>query len=239
MKKRDIGWAVSFIYIGYLFIGQIPELKKIPIFSTTSVSVFLLVSYLITSFLLWKGKKTLIFFIVAALTGSLFEFLSLKTGIPFGHYYYTKLLGPLIGPIPLFIPLLWASLSFYAFQAGKKFAMPFLLVALDLSFDPRFSSVLWVWTSKTQYFGDPWTNFVGWFITACVIAIIFSLIYPRDGGVDGRAMLFYVFFGFDNCLSDLYAGLVTPAIVSFIIFLGILITFLALRKNKKIAYTLE
>lgn len=231
MKKSDIAWTISFIYIAYIFIGQIPWLKGSAIFSTTTVSILLLIAYIITSLLLWKVGKTVVFFIVAALVGSFFEFLSLKTGIPFGHYYYTSFLGPLIGPIPLFIPVLWASLSFYAYQAGKKYAMPFLMVALDLSFDPRFSGVLWVWTSKTQYFGDPWINFVGWFITAAVISIVFSLIYSRSSSVDPRAMIFYILFGFDNCISDSYAGLRIPALISFVIFSAILITFLVLRKT--------
>jgi len=237
LEKSDIGWIVSFLYIGYIFIGQIPQLKGNAFFSTTAVSMLLLIAYLLTSLLLWKVKKTVIFFIVAALGGSFFEFLGLKTGIPFGHYYYTKFLGPLIGPIPLFIPVLWASLSFYAYQVGKKFAMPFLMVALDLSFDPRFSGVLWVWTSKTQYFGDPWTNFAGWFITAAVISIVFSLIYSKSDSIDYRAVIFYALFGYNNCISDLYAGLGTPALISFIIFSGILIIFLVLIKTGIISAT--
>lgn len=239
LKKSNVAWAVSFIYIAYLFVGQIPGLKGNELFSTTTVSIFLLIAYLITSLLLWKVKKTVVFFIVAALVGSFFEYTSLTTGIPFGHYYYTKDLGNFIGPIPLFIPLLWASLSFYAYQAGKKLAMPFLMVALDLAFDPRFSGVLWVWTSKTQYFGDPWTNFLGWFITAAVISIIFSLIYKKSGSIDPRAMLFYVLFGIDNCISDLYDGLRIPALISFIIFSIILITFYVLRKTGRISSNLD
>lgn len=235
LKTSNVAWSVSFIYIAYLFIGQIPELKGNELFSTTIVSLLLLIAYLITSLLLWKVKKTVVFFIVAAFVGTFFEYLSLTTGIPFGHYYYTMDLGSFIGPIPLFIPLLWASLSFYAYQAGKKLAMPFLMVALDLSFDPRFSGVLWVWTSKTQYFGDPWTNFLGWFITAAVISIIFSLIYRKSGSVDPRAMIFYVLFGIDNCISDLYDGLRIPALISFIILSAILITFYVLRTTGRIS----
>ena len=234
MDKTKIAWTVSFAYIAYLFVGQIPFLKNLSAFSTLNVSLLLLVSYAISTVLLMGVKQSGKFFIIAGVVGSLLELLSLRTGIPFGNYYYTVGLGPLIGPIPIFIPLLWASLSFYAYEAGKNIAMPFLLVSLDLSFDPRFSGRLWVWTSSTQYFGDPWTNFVGWFVTATIISAIFYFFKIGRGSTDIRAILFIVLFGIDNCISDLYDKLVGPAIISFLIFLIILATYMLGRKSEKI-----
>lgn len=180
---------------------------------------------MISSVVLWGTKKTLYFFVIATLVGSSFELLSLNTGIPFGHYIYTTELGPKIGQLPIFIPLLWASIGFYSMQAGGKYIMPFLMVTLDLAFDPRYSGHLWIWTSTTQYFGDPWTNFVGWLITSVFITLIFYLMSRNSDKLDLRAITFYYLFGIDNCISDIYSKLLDPAIISAIIFTS---TFLLL-----------
>jgi putative membrane protein len=182
--------------------------------------------YTITSILLWGAKKSLYFFVIASILGSAMEILSLYTGIPFGKYIYTNELGPKLGLLPIFIPLLWASLSFYALKVGGKYVMPLLMVALDLSFDPRYSGRLWIWISKTQYYGDPLSNFFGWFLTAAVIYLIFIIIYKIEGNIDIYALIFYYLFGIYNCISDLYVKLYTPALISFLVFTSILIFLL-------------
>ncbi|MGP6220448.1 carotenoid biosynthesis protein [Caldiplasma sukawensis] len=235
MKRQDIAWYISFAYIVYLFIGQIPELKSSFIFNTFLTSLLLIVVYGISSVLIIGSKKSLLFFISAALIGSVFELLSIHTGIPFGKYVYTYELGPRIEGIPVFIPFLWASLGFFSYRAGGKILMPFLMVALDLSVDPRYSGHLWIWISKTQYYGDPWTNFLGWFITSAVIIMVYHLMVKNSWHWDSRALIFYTLFGIDNCISDLYDGLRVPAMISLIIFIAIFLLFImkyTLEKNK-------
>ncbi|WP_393972173.1 carotenoid biosynthesis protein [Oxyplasma meridianum] len=212
--RKSIAWYISFSYLGYIFIGQLPLFKNLETFSTFNVSIGLLVVYIISSYLILGGRKSVYFFMIAAVVGSLFELISLNTGIPFGFYRYTNELGPMVGQLPIFIPLLWASLSFYCYIGGKKFLMPFLMVFLDLSFDPRYSGRLWIWISKTQYFGDPVTNFLGWFVTAAVISIIVSIVVKTDNRLDEKAMIFVYLFGLDNCISDVYSKLYVPAMVA-------------------------
>ena len=232
MKKSDLAWIASFIYIAYLFIGQLPILKNDAIFSSLTVSILLVIVYAISSVLIIGGKRSVYFFMIAAVVGSLLELLSLNTGIPFGKYVYTGELGPKIGQLPIFIPLLWASLSFYSYRAGGKLLMPILMVAIDLSFDPRYSGHLWIWISKTQYFGDPWSNFVGWFITAAIIIGLYSVISRGRDDIDMRAVIFFILFGIDNCISDIYDKLFIPAYISLSIFLvlGVLLTLTSIKK---------
>ncbi len=226
MNRKDYAWAISFIYIAYLFIGQVPFLKGSAYFNTLLVSLLLIIAYPLSSILLMGSKKSAYFFIIAVVISYLFELMSLNTGMPFGRYTYANELGVKIGQLPVFIPLLWASIGFYSYRAGGKYLMPFLMVALDLSFDPRYSGHLWIWISKTQYFGDPWLNFLGWFITSAVIIAIFSAVSEKSISFDIRAVIFYTLFGLDNCISDIYAKLFIPAFVSFSIFL-ILAVFLS------------
>lgn len=218
IDRKALGWNISFVYIVYAYIGQIPQLKTNPVYSTISVSLFLIIVFAISSVVISGYKKSLILFLASAFIGSAMELLSLNTGIPFGSYHYTGALGPMLGPVPLFIPLLWASLSYYSLKAGGAYGMPFVMMFLDLSFDPRFSGNLWVWTSKTQYFGDPWTNFIGWFITSSLIVIVYSIVTRTKELPDSRGITFYLLFGINNCISDLYYHLFYPALISFVVF---------------------
>lgn len=232
MKRQDIAWYISFSYIAYLFIGQVPQFKNSLIFNTFLTSVLLIVLYGISSALILGSKRSLLFFISAAIIGSFFELLSIHTGIPFGKYVYTDELGTEIGGIPVFIPLLWASLGFFSYRAGGYFLMPFLMVALDLSFDPRYSGHLWIWISKTQYYGDPWTNFLGWFITSLVIIIVYQFMVKNNWQLDFKAVIFYTLFGIDNCISDIYDNLRVPAMISLVIFIAIFL-FLSMKYIKE------
>ena len=90
MNRKDYAWVISFIYIAYLFIGQVPFLKGSEYFNPLSVSLLLIVAYAVSSILLMGSKKSANFFIIAAVIGYLFELMSLNTGMPFGRYTYTN-----------------------------------------------------------------------------------------------------------------------------------------------------
>ncbi len=217
--RRNIGWILSYIYLSYLLIGQTPLLKDTPFFSTIIVSVMFIGVYAVSSVLIIGTRNSVVFFLIAATVGSLMELLSLNTGFPFGKYFYTAELGPMVGQLPVFIPLLWASLGFYAYRAGGKYGMPFLMVFIDLALDPRLSGHLWIWISETQYFGDPITNFVGWFVTSALIILIYSLVEKNGYKVDVLAIVFYLIYGLSECISDVYAHLDLPALISACIFI--------------------
>lgn len=218
MNRATIAWGLSYAYIVYIYLALVPSLGLPPIFSVVSASVGLVVAFAVSSALLLGARKAVVLFLTAALVGFAMEALSVSTGFPFGRYFYTNALGATLGSVPVFIPLTWAALSFYALEAGGTYGMPFLMTFLDLSFDPRFSGNLWIWTSSTQYFGDPWSNFVGWLITSALIAFLYTVMVRRRETPSLRGIVFYFLFGLDSCILDLYAGLATPALVSALIF---------------------
>jgi uncharacterized membrane protein len=97
---------------------------------------------------------------------------------------------------------------------------------LDLSFDPRFSGNLWIWISNTQYFGDPWSNFIGWLITSAVIVFFYTVIARRWETPNLRGIVFYFLFGLNSSISDAHTKLVTPALVSALVFVASTVTLL-------------
>src|SRR6266480_1428916 len=106
----------------------------------------------------------------------IWEFIGVTTGIPFGQYSYTTSLSPSLLSVPLFIPLLWCALGYFCMEASDYYIMASaLMVSLDLSFDPVFSTSLhlWTWQSQGEYFGVPLSNFFGWFLASLTFFAIF------------------------------------------------------------------
>lgn len=127
-------------------------------------------------------------------------------GIPFGGYEYTSLLGLRIGPrVPALIPISWFLMALpswviarHAFGSNRaaRIALGALaLVLWDLALDPAMSSLTsyWLWHETGPYYGMPWMNLVGWFVTG--LALMGALdFFARDGAFDDlpvRLMIVY------------------------------------------------
>jgi putative membrane protein len=106
-------------------------------------------------------------------------------GIPFGGYSYTGLLGIRIGPrVPALIPLSWFLMSMPAWvvarsvfpdrqagRVGRLILGSWGLVLWDLALDPAMSFLApyWRWAETGPYYGMPWSNLLGWFVTGLVL----------------------------------------------------------------------
>lgn len=103
-------------------------------------------------------------------------------GIPFGGYGYTGLLGARLGPrVPLLIPLSWFLMALPCWVLARA-AFPgrlmtrlglgaLGLVLWDLALDPAMSALTpyWRWEETGPYYGMPWMNLAGWFVTGLVL----------------------------------------------------------------------
>lgn len=113
-------------------------------------------------------------------------------GIPFGGYSYTGLLGAKLGGrVPALIPLSWFLMAFPAWIITRA-AFPtsrlrrivvasLMLVAWDLALDPAMSwlTPYWIWSETGPYYGMPWENLLGWFVTGAVIMVALEALAPR------------------------------------------------------------
>lgn len=115
-------------------------------------------------------------------------------GIPFGGYGYTALLGTKVGGrVPALIPLSWFLMSVPAWvvarrafpgSAWRRIAVAALaLVAWDLALDPAMSFLTpyWVWEDTGPYYGMPWINLLGWFVTGAAIMAVLEALDARVG----------------------------------------------------------
>ena len=176
------------IILFLLLVGII--LKQSPL-------VYLIIAFFVIGYFSWTSWKTAwILVITGMVLGFIFEFLGTRTGIPFGWYYYDKLSLQYAG-ISLYVPIMWGIYTFEAYffvrqiTRGWKTAIltATLLVILDLALDPIMTSWnAWVWITKTEinWFGIPWTNYVGWFISSFTIVLGYLAVirYLRNAKED-------------------------------------------------------
>lgn len=144
-------------------------------------------------------KNILIFFLITWLVSHSFEALSIRTGFPFGHYVYDKLIGPRILDVPLIIMPGYFGTGYASWivahillnqydtkLSGKQifivpFVATFIMVMWDVCMDPLSSTIdsLWVWRDGGAYFGVPLQNYFGWFLVVYIIFQLFALYLAK------------------------------------------------------------
>ena len=219
--KLTVSWTIAYIYTIYVALGAIPPFRGASAFSVTAASAILVLLYIFHSFTNLRLKTALKFLGIAAVISYTWEFIGVTTSVPFGPYNYTSALGPQIGPVPIAIPLIWSALGYFCMEASDHYIIASaLMVSMDLSFDPVFSTSLhlWNWTGQTQYFGVPLSNFFGWFIASLTFFAVFYFASRRRLASSKPAIAFYYLFGLDNAIGGLVSGSVALAASSFATF---------------------
>lgn len=115
------------------------------------------------------------------------EHLGTGYGLPFGSYEYTGLLGLRAGPrVPALIPLSWFLMAMPSWVLARAATRGRLSVAIpvgaaglvlwDLALDPAMSSLApyWRWEDTGPYYGMPWLNLLGWFVTGLGLMAILA-----------------------------------------------------------------
>ncbi len=119
------------------------------------------------------------------------ELLGTTFGIPFGEYRYSPLLGAAwMERVPVVIPLSWFAMAVPAYglaraalgtRRSRWLAVALgsvLLTAWDLCLDPAMSFVTryWIWGDVGPYYGMPWLNLVGWYVTGVALMSTLALL---------------------------------------------------------------
>jgi putative membrane protein len=184
---------ISIALAGFATFGLHPELvARVPgaaksyglIYANVGhVQVWALWTVLAVFLLRHVGLKWIPAFLAVYAVSFLSEFLGTSYGIPFGGYEYSALLGPKwFDRVPWVIPLSWFTMAVPSFALARGvgaargpvarilFASA-LLVAWDLALDPAMSALTpyWIWSETGPYYGMPWMNLVGWYVTAALI----------------------------------------------------------------------
>jgi len=143
-------------------------------------------------------RQTLAFFLLSAVISWGFEELGVLTGSIYGNYYYTDMLGPKLGEVPILIPLAWFMMIYPSFIIANLIAegkaivhdsalstiirlsllSAMVMTAWDLLIDPVLSGPdyhAWIWVDGGPYYGVPAQNYGGWILTTFTIYFCFRL----------------------------------------------------------------
>ncbi|HKF52602.1 MAG TPA: carotenoid biosynthesis protein [Candidatus Acidoferrales bacterium] len=181
---------------------------------------------LIHGALLYRTRGILVFIAICLVVGNVFENLGVRTGFPYGHYYFTSLMGPKILVVPVFLGLAYVGMAYLSWclasilltsfrsslEGARVVTVPLLaaliMVAWDLAMDPIWSTVMhaWIWKRGGPYFGVPISNFFGWYLVVYIIYQSFAL-YLRNRPIASQPLppndwhlpiLFYAAFAAGN-----------------------------------------
>lgn len=222
---RFLLWGILLLYAAarslQLYSGVVPTLT-IVVLHVLPPAVFALLHGILT----YRLRGILIFMGLCLGTGFFFESMSLRTGFPFGHYYFTDVMGPKLFQLPVLLVLAYVGMGYVSWVLGlvilgytdrrisvrRVVTLPlittFIMVAWDLSMEPFWSTIAraWVWKSGGPYFGVPIGNFMGWYLTVYVFYQLFALylrkrdICPQEPSHWRLPVLFYAASACGNLL---------------------------------------
>jgi putative membrane protein len=237
-------WGLVAAYAAMTFVvtvfpGVIPVPVLIPVLTLVPVAFALLHGARRYG---WEGM--LVFLVICLVVSNALENLSILTGFPFGHYYYTGNLGPKLFLVPILIGTAYFGTGYLAWVLGTiligdirsrgsaftTFAVPFiasfLMVAWDLGMDPTNSTIRhnWIWQQGGGYFGVPFTNYLGWSLTVYVFFQLFAMyLHFRRPGSQMQA-------------DGLSASYFAPVTVMYaVIGLGVVLAYLVGVSNTSVA----
>ncbi|HSJ25946.1 MAG TPA: carotenoid biosynthesis protein [Longimicrobiales bacterium] len=162
---RFYAWSFSFFALGHVWLAM-----------------------LVLAAVLWlrAGGRWLGVFVLAYAVSLGSELAGTTWGIPFGEYGYSELLAPMwLERVPVVIPMSWffMALPSYALAAlavrspwARIVTGSVILLAWDLALDPAMSYATryWVWGESGPYYGMPWLNLLGWYVTGLVLMGVFA-----------------------------------------------------------------
>jgi putative membrane protein len=113
------------------------------------------------------------------------EAIGVASGVLFGEYYYTSVLGTKLFDVPLVIGVLWIGLVYSANQLANRlttnklvaaFTAAVFLVLMDILIEQfALFSGMWIW--KTSYI--PNYNYLTWFMVGLVCSVFFQYVAPK------------------------------------------------------------
>ena len=141
--------------------------------------------------------RTGLFFAMAAVISYLLEEAGVRTGLIYGPYHYSDLLGPKLGDVPVLIPLAWFMMIYPSWVTARALlrgvdkrgaagiaalalVAAIVMTAWDTVMDPGMAAAgKWVWERGGAYFGVPLRNYLGWLLTTFLVYCGAGLIWRQ------------------------------------------------------------
>ncbi len=199
-NDRAVQWLLAFLICLYVLASVLPfVLPRLP--SLVVISAQILVPALFVFIHGWRVygfRGMLAFTCISFAIGNIFENLGTRTGFPFGSYYFTDVMGPKLLGVPLLMGPAYLAIGYTSWLIAHVILSPVeeirprllftpllaacIAVSWDLAAEPRWSTLthFWIWQRGGVYFGAPFTNFLGWFLTNYLIFQLFGIYLSRQ-----------------------------------------------------------
>src|SRR6266511_1520101 len=194
-QMNILSWILVAVFTVVTLVWRLLPDALPPLVAIALITLLPLVFFLVHGSVNYRFRDVLVFAALALVISNIFENMSILTGFPFGHYYYTDGLGPKLFLVPILIGPAYLGTGYLSWMLARVilgameqrlpgnsiFTIPllasFIMVSWDLSFDPTASTInhSWIWQQGGNYFGVPFSNFMGWFLTVFVFFQLFAL----------------------------------------------------------------
>ncbi|MFA5946872.1 MAG: carotenoid biosynthesis protein [Patescibacteria group bacterium] len=172
-------------------------------------------------------QKNVLWFMGLLAFSLVMNVIALKTGFPYGYFWYGSGWGLAILQVPLLFvlgfPLVFAGATALANRAGVPRGLPFMLtvalvlLAVDLIVEPgAVAEGLWAFRNGGEYLNVPVANFVGILFTGSLAAFVL----PNNLRSEKAVALLLIFVALAT-LQSIRHGLIMPAIFGLLFVLAI------------------
>jgi putative membrane protein len=126
------------------------------------------------------------------------EYVGVRTGVPYGEFFYGVDLGPTVVGVPLGLPIFFVPLVMNAYllcllllgdrarvAAVRLLAVIAAVVTMDVVLDPGAVALgFWVYPNGGVFYGVPLSNYAGWILSATVAVVALDWGYDHEALVD-------------------------------------------------------
>lgn len=180
----------------------------------------------------WAFRKVAGVALIVLVLAWMIEWLGVMTGFPFGDYHYTEILRPKLGNVPWLIPIAWLMMLVPSWAVGQAalggirerlkglYWVTLAVIsgaaftAWDLYLDPQMTERgLWSWEHPGGYFGIPWVNFGGWWLSAALITLI---LRPANLPQRPLIVIYTLTWAFQAVGLGIFWGQPGPALAGFL-----------------------
>jgi uncharacterized membrane protein len=211
---------------------QIPDLDNIEF-----TLVFVL--FALTHCAAAEGLRfTALFFLISAVVSYALEEVGVRTGLIFGPYHYSQMLGAKLGHVPAIIPLAWFMMIYPCWMVGRAIlrgvdkdsvlgraalalTAAFAITGWDMVMDPGMAAAHnWVWEQGGAYFGVPLRNYFGWILTTFLIYFLTNTLAWQRGQklptttFGGLPVILYAFYALRYVMANHIPALRAVAVFS-------------------------
>lgn len=211
-----LGWNALTALSSVIGSWALYNLQSIPDWNYSAVTFWLGITNVVTGILTallvmayregWRSAVLLL--VLSTFIAGGMELLGTTKGVPFGAYSYTDLMGPkFLGHVPYLIPPSWMMMLYPSMVLTEalrvnRWLRPvvagFILTVWDFAMDPAMTAGFpyWQWHTEGGFYGMPYVNWLGWWLTGTMVAGCYWMLDRRwKGHWDNTAIALYLVQG--------------------------------------------